>query len=207
MALAGPDPLVQPRAGGTPPTGYGAPPSDYGAPPPGYDAPPPGHGAPPPGYGAPPPGYGAPPPGYGAPPPGYGAAPGYQPGFAPTTASGEVYPDWLLSKFNWGALGFGWWWALWNADDKRKWIGVGCFVLSLVSGGIPSLIFAIYVGITGNRLAATSRRFETVDQFRATQRAWALWAAILLAVSIVFGALAMVLGIFAAIVGAAAHSR
>lgn len=99
------------------------------------------------------------PPGWPPPAAGY---PYPQPVFANNSGTGGPPPREILG-WNWGAFFWGWLWGL----AHGVWISLLVFLL----GGI----WHIYLGIKGSELAWRSRRFESVEQFKATQRAWAIW--------------------------------
>lgn len=92
---------------------------------------------------------------------------------APPAASvllspGEVPPE--IKGFNFGAFALNFIWAF-----AHNLIGWG--IIILVIGLIPvvqiiNIGFAIYLGVKGNELAWKKRRFESVQQFKETQRVW-----------------------------------
>lgn len=84
-----------------------------------------------------------------------------------------------LAGWNWGAFFMGWIWALGMSNV----IG---FLLSFFLSGIGNII----VGIKGNEWAWKSRKFDSIEQFRATQHAWAVWGVVLfIAGFLIFGAI------------------
>lgn len=96
-----------------------------------------------------------------------------------------------LGGWNWGAFLLSWIWAIGN----QVWLGL----LALVPLGPLPLIIAIFLGIKGNELAWNARKFESVEQFKAVQSAWAKWGVILFILSILIGVgLIVLLGVFAA---------
>ncbi len=106
------------------------------------------------------------------PPPAHPSAPAIsQAPFSP--ACGFVPPE-IASGFNWGAF---WWTWIWGIAHN-VWIAL----LALVA---PWPVMNIILGLKGNEWAWQNRRFESVEQFRATQAAWALWGWIVVGVSIV----------------------
>lgn len=92
---------------------------------------------------------------------------------APPAASvplppGEVPPE--IKGFNFGAFALNFIWAF-----AHNLIGWG--IIILVIGLIPvvqiiNIGFAIYLGVKGNELAWKKRRFESIQQFKETQRVW-----------------------------------
>jgi hypothetical protein len=126
----------------------------------------------------------------GSPPPG---------GYSAAGPNAFTMPLELQMKFNFGAFIWGFWWTLWNAPVKQRWIAVGCAVLSVFTGGLLGLAYQIYLGIYANRITLAYRRYDGVEQFRAVQRAWTKWAIILLIVSVGLGILGAILSIILAI--------
>ena len=74
----------------------------------------------------------------------------------------SVVPE-EVKGWNWGAFFLNWFWAIGN----RVWIGL----LGLVLG----IIMSIILGIKGNEWAWQNRPWESVAQFKRTQRIWAWW--------------------------------
>jgi hypothetical protein len=79
----------------------------------------------------------------------------------------------------------GWCWAgflipgLWCLVYRKYLLFVVFMVLSLVTGGILGLVASIWCGLEGNRWAWQNRRWESIQQFRATQRVWVIWGIII----------------------------
>lgn len=84
----------------------------------------------------------------------------------PNSKSGPFPAE--LAGWNWGAFFMGWIWALGMSNV----IG---FLLSFFLSGIGNII----VGIKGNEWAWKSRKFDSVEQFRAVQHTWAVWGVVL----------------------------
>jgi hypothetical protein len=102
------------------------------------------------------------------PPPGYGP-PGYQPG-GNTSGMGEGYPvppeasGWTFAGFvPWGLFSF--------CNGNSTW---GLIGLLLWFFGF-SMVYWIYIGITGKENAWRNRRFDSVQQYVDTMRAWNNW--------------------------------
>jgi len=113
--------------------------------------------------------------------PGYGPQ-GYAANTSGTGSTAVVPPG--VAGWNWGAFLLNWIWAIGNS----VWIGL----LALVP--CASLIVAIVLGIKGSEWAWQQRRWESVEQFKATQRAWAIAGLIVLVIGVLF-----IIPIFAAI--------
>jgi hypothetical protein len=78
-----------------------------------------------------------------------------------------------LAGWNWGAFFMGWIWALGMSN-------VISFLLCFFLSGIGNII----IGIKGNEWAWSSRKFDSVEQFRAVQHTWAVWGVVLFIISI-----------------------
>ena len=133
-------------------------------------------------------------------------------------APGNAVPDQLLDRWSWGPFFLWLFWVFWNADSTHKIIALAIFVCNFIPfvhflAWPASLIFAIYLGIKGNRLMAANRQFASLDDFVAVQTAWARWGLIVTVVLIalvvfailIFGAALMAIGIGAATAGS--HGR
>ena len=88
-----------------------------------------------------------------------------------------------IMGWSWGAFLLNWIWAI----SHRVWIGLLTFV-----PGIGFLV-ALYLGSKGNELAWRSKRWDSVESFRATQRRWRNAAFIYFAAMMAFFALIVVL--------------
>jgi len=92
----------------------------------------------------------------------------------PAPSGPPPVPAELQGGWNWGAFFLSWIWAI----AHRSVLG---FVLAFFLG----IIGAIILGIKGNEWGWQSGRFETVQQFKDTQRVWAKWGLIIFLASIV----------------------
>jgi len=95
-----------------------------------------------------------------------------------------------LKGFSWGA--FFWTW-IWGIAHNTYWPLIA-FIIAFIPyvGKIGCFGIAIYLGIHGNELAWKNRKWESVEQFKTAQKKWALMA---LRVAIIFGVIAVILGI------------
>ena len=134
----------------------------------------------------PPPAPMAPPP-VGLQPPSTGMPMGNNSGQGPGT---PVPPE--LQGWSWAGFLMSWIWSI----AHSAWLGL---VLCLLTG----LIGMIVQGIKGNEWAWQNRRWESVEQFKATQRVWVIWGLALLALSVVISIISMVVGGAAAMHAAA----
>ncbi len=75
----------------------------------------------------------------------------------------ETVPEEILG-WNWGAFLMPWLW-MW---PNQVWCGVFCFIPKF------SLFLAIAFGAKGNEWAWKSRRWNSIEQFKAHQRGWAI---------------------------------
>lgn len=90
-----------------------------------------------------------------------------------------------IKGFNFGAFSLNWIWAF---AHRLPGLGAAILILSFIPCvGFINIGFAIYLGFKGNELAWKSRPFQSVQQFKDTQRVWAIWGLIVFAAAIVFG--------------------
>jgi uncharacterized membrane protein YeaQ/YmgE (transglycosylase-associated protein family) len=104
--------------------------------------------------------------------PGYGPQ-GYAANTSGTGSTAVVPPG--VAGWNWGAFLLNWIWSIGNS----VWIGL----LALVP--YAGLIMAIVLGIKGSEWAWQHRRWESVEQFKATQRVWAIVGLIVFLLSLI----------------------
>lgn len=118
-------------------------------------------------------------------------------GFVVGSESSEV-----LSKFNWGAFWYSYFWGLGNGAFRKTVPILICDILS----GIPiinivvliiNLILRIIAGINGNKWAYEGRAWYDAKDFEDTQRRYATVVAVNFAVLVVF----FVMGLFIGIMG------
>lgn len=91
-----------------------------------------------------------------------------------------IVPD-EIKGWNWGAFWLNWIWSIGN----QVWIGL----LSLVIG----IIMAIILGVKGNEWAWQNRKWVSVEQFKETQKKWAMWGWIYLGITVIITVLIMVI--------------
>lgn len=88
-----------------------------------------------------------------------------------------------LKKFNWGACLITWIWGIGNNVNIALW-GLASILLFIPVIGIfiavALLIFQIWLGINGNKLAWQSKQWSSVEQFNTVQKKWAMWSAIVM---------------------------
>lgn len=99
----------------------------------------------------------------------------------------DLVPD-EIKGFNFGALMLNWIWAF----SHRLWL-YGFLILLIP---VVNLILAVVLAFKGNELAWKARKFNSIEEFKNTQRAWMI-AGIVVCALIPFIVAAM--GIFAAI--------
>ena len=89
-----------------------------------------------------------------------------------------------LGRFNWGAFGFTWFWALFNGVTLDFWkafgialafgVGVGFSIHSPLSS-LAYLLFSMYVGFKGNEFAwFRNNDWGSIDKFNDYQKKWAI---------------------------------
>jgi hypothetical protein len=146
----------------------------------------------------------APPPAAIPPPPPVPATPMAM-GFANNSGQGPgtpVPPE--IQGWSWAGFLMNWIWAI----PHKAWLAFALGVIPLVLGfgshplGSLVLVSAILCGIKGNEWAWQNRQWQSLEQFRATQRAWVIWGLILLALWILLVTIIVIAG--AALLGALA---
>jgi hypothetical protein len=75
--------------------------------------------------------------------------------------------------WNWGAFFFTWLWAFAHRLPVLGVVSLIIFLTPVLS--IFTLVFAVHLGRRGNELAWRRRPFASLEDLRATQRAWATW--------------------------------
>jgi hypothetical protein len=199
----------QPPPYGQPPPTYGQAPGSMGvaSPPPVYGAPQSYPGQAPYGGG---PGYGQPswpPTPSNAPPSGYS----YNP-FASNSSGtqGDVPVEIDRLKWNWGAFMFNRFWVYYHgmsALGSILWVSfLGLRLVHLVMPGplgsgfvclywLANFGVSVYLGMNGHRMAWRNRRFDSIQQYFAVQRAWMIGGFVLWGVGLFF----ILLGVFAVV--------
>ncbi|MDD5093888.1 MAG: zinc ribbon domain-containing protein [Dehalococcoidia bacterium] len=81
----------------------------------------------------------------------------------PELSPAEIPPE--IKGWNWGAFFLTWIWGIGN----RVWIALLCLIPYV------GLVMAFVVGAKGNQWAWKSKQWDSVEQFKATQRKWAWW--------------------------------
>jgi serine/threonine protein kinase len=89
--------------------------------------------------------------------------------FVNTSGHGNIFDDSMpvpdeIKGWNWGAFLMPWLWPFTN----HVWIGLLCFVPQI------GWLMAIALGSKGNEWAWKSKRWRSIEQFKAHQRGWAI---------------------------------
>lgn len=102
-------------------------------------------------------------------------------------AQSQLPPE--LQGFNVGALLLNWIWAI----GHQTWIGLLCFVPCV------GWVMAIVLGLKGNEYAWQNRKWDSIEQFKATQKAWMMWGigiwCIVIVLNVVFGGLGILMSL------------
>jgi hypothetical protein len=77
--------------------------------------------------------------------------------------------------WNWGAFFLTWVWGVANGVPKALWALVPLW----------GIVYAFILGAKGNQWAWEGGNWESIEQFRATQKRWAIWGAIIFAVLVI----------------------
>jgi hypothetical protein len=100
-----------------------------------------------------------------------------------------------LQGFNWGACLLTWIWSI----GMQFWLGLISLPVGLAVGSIPFIGFFLNIGIMvffgmkGNEWAWQNRKWDSAEQFRATQRVWAIWGVCLFVVIVLLTVIAFAL--------------
>ena len=81
-----------------------------------------------------------------------------------------------IDRWNWGAFFLNWIWG----------IGNNTFVALLMFVPLVNVVMIFLLGAKGSSWAWRNKRWDSVDQFRAIQRSWAKWGAIVWAAFVAF---------------------
>ncbi len=74
-----------------------------------------------------------------------------------------------LKGWNWGAFWLSWIWGIRN----RTWIAFLAFIPYF------SLVWAFILGAKGNKWAWQNQKWDSIEQYKASQRRWAMWGLII----------------------------
>ncbi len=92
-----------------------------------------------------------------------------------------------LRGWNWGAFLMP---PIWGAANQ-VWIGL-LWLIPFLIPGLPVTLglllamgFAVYLGLRGNELAWSAKKWRSVEHFKRTQQAWLTWGVILNIVMVV----------------------
>lgn len=93
-----------------------------------------------------------------------------------------------LKGWNWGAFLLTWIWGVGN----EVWLAL----LALIPLPMIRLAMAIILGIKGNEWAWRSKKWDSIEHFRRTQRIWLIWGIVALCLPFI-----LIIGIMLIIVG------
>ena len=98
-------------------------------------------------------------------------------------------PKLAANKFNWGAFFLTWIWGLYHKKYLTLIVLLILPVTILLHKFTPQLdvkvlsclgfFFSLYFGIKGNTWAWQGRHYDSINQFHASQRKWAIWGLII----------------------------
>jgi hypothetical protein len=81
-----------------------------------------------------------------------------------------------IKEWNWGAFAFSWLWGVCNG----VWVSLLCLI------PFVALVMVFVLGAKGNEWAWQSKRWDSIEHFRRTQRSWRNWAIVLLVLNLIF---------------------
>jgi hypothetical protein len=101
--------------------------------------------------------------------------------------SAVVPPE--LKEWNWGAFLLTWIWGVSN----KVWISL----IALVPVPLVGLAVSILLGLKGNEWAWQSKRWDSTEKFRRTQRIWMFWgvASLMAPLILIIGIILIIIGI------------
>ena len=128
------------------------------------------------------------PPTYAAAPPAV-AVPAYPAAYSDGNTSGNptapVPAEVEAMGWSWGGFGLNWIWGLGNK--------VYIALLALIP--CVNIGIAIWLGIAGHKLAWQNRRFDNMEQYKDTMKAWNMWGIIIFCVSIVLNIISVIINV------------
>lgn len=86
--------------------------------------------------------------------------------------------------WNWGAFWLTWIWGVANGVPKSLWVWVPLW----------GFVYAFILGAKGNQWAWESGQWDSVEEFRSSQRKWAIWGLVVVGVIFVLYVLAAAAG-------------
>lgn len=127
------------------------------------------------------------PPAYPAPAqPVYGTPMAYPPSYGGENNSGNpqapIPPEVEAMGWSWGGFGLNWIWGLGN----KVYLALLCLIPCV------NLFVAIWLGISGHKLAWQNRRFDSFEQYKDTMKAWNTWGIVVFCISIVINIISAV---------------
>ena len=82
-----------------------------------------------------------------------------------------------IKEWNWGAFTFAWIWGICNG----VWVSLLCLI------PFVAWVIVFVLGAKGNEWAWQSKRWDSIEHFRRTQRAWRNWAIVVLVLNLILG--------------------
>jgi len=99
--------------------------------------------------------------------------------------SAAIVPD-EIKGWSWGAFFLNWIWGIGN----RVWIAFIVLVLGI--------IWAIVLGIKGNEWAWRNKKWDSIEHFKKTQRAWKRWGIALFIIAIIISVISVIISVISA---------
>lgn len=93
-----------------------------------------------------------------------------------------------LKGWNWGAFSLTWLWGISN----RVWISL----IALIPFPLISIAMMIILGIKGNEWAWQYRKWDSIEQFKKSQRKWKFWG-----IASLFAPIVLIIGMTLIIIG------
>jgi len=118
----------------------------------------------------------------------YAAAPAYAPAADGNTSGNPAAPvpaEVEQMGWSWGGFGLNWIWG----------IGNRVFIALLALIPCVNIGVAIWLGIAGHKLAWQNRRFDSMQQYKETMKAWNMWGIIIFFVSIALNIVSVIINV------------
>lgn len=119
--------------------------------------------------------------------PAYGAPVAY--GYGADNTSGNpqapVPPEVEAMGWSWGGFGLNWIWGIGNKT----------YIALLALIPCVNIFVAIWLGISGHKMAWQNRRFESFEQYRETMKAWNVWGLIIFLVGLAINIISTIISL------------
>lgn len=99
----------------------------------------------------------------------------------------EYIPE-EIKGWNWGAFLWNWMWLI----PVNTTLAIIMFFANITTGGLSTLILAIYLGIKGNEMAWEKRQYRSIEEFKEEQKKWAISGVFCVVIPFILGVIAII---------------